>query len=314
METYGVTVEQCLKGTSLSVEQAWGREGGMTLDQEFSLYRNLLSLSGDKQLGLKLGGLYQPQAYGIFGYALMSARNISTLLDISSHFFDLSYSHFRLVISQQGERLEHRYEPRYPLPDDLIQLFSDRDTEAVFSLFDSVGMDKPIINEVHFCYRDDKSLPRCEEHFGCTVKMGQPFNAVFIPSSLTTQELPWQNERAMAACIQACKELLNEIRNQGSLKSWVVDELISTPGKYPSIEQIAEKLATSTRSLRRKLQQEGTSYQGLLQEVRLKLAKQYLRDSFTVEQIAELMGYSETSAFSRAFKSWTGHTPQSFRT
>ncbi|MCB1695712.1 MAG: AraC family transcriptional regulator ligand-binding domain-containing protein [Halioglobus sp.] len=68
MESYGVTVEQCLKDTGLSVEQAWGRQGGMTLEQEFSLYRNLLDLSGDKQLGLKLGALYHFQAYPAFHF------------------------------------------------------------------------------------------------------------------------------------------------------------------------------------------------------------------------------------------------------
>ncbi|NKI18703.1 helix-turn-helix transcriptional regulator [Spongiibacter sp. KMU-166] len=117
----------------------------------------------------------------------------------------------------------------------------------------------------------------------------------------------------MDACIKACRELLDEISSQGSLKSCVVDVLIGSPGAFPSIEQVAKKLEMSTRSLRRKLQQEGTSYQDLLQEVRLGLAKQYLRDKLSVEQIAELLGYSETSAFSRAFKGWTGKAPQEFR-
>lgn len=67
------------------------------------------------------------------------------------------------------------------------------------------------------------------------------------------------------------------------------------------------------RGLHRKLQHEGTSYQDLLKAVCLKRAMQYLRDALTVEQTSELLGYSETSAFSRAFKSWTGRSPQEYR-
>ncbi|CAA0093557.1 Uncharacterised protein [Zhongshania aliphaticivorans] len=120
METFGVTVNQCLEGTGLTMDQAKGYQAGMTPEQEFALYRNLLRLSGDAMLGLKLGELYHPQSYGMYGYAMLSARNVKMLVEICSKFHDLSFSHFKFRDALDeigGTRLEFRY----PLPQELIQ-------------------------------------------------------------------------------------------------------------------------------------------------------------------------------------------------
>jgi AraC-like DNA-binding protein len=68
------------------------------------------------------------------------------------------------------------------------------------------------------------------------------------------------------------------------------------------------------RNLHRKLQKEGTSFKGLLTEVRKELAKQYIQDrSKTLTEISYLLGFSEASSFSRAYKGWTGHAPSEAR-
>ncbi|CAA0093549.1 putative HTH-type transcriptional regulator [Zhongshania aliphaticivorans] len=181
-------------------------------------------------------------------------------------------------------------------------------------MLQSVGLSRSVIKEIHLAYVDDANHEKYEKHFDCPIVMGQPCNAFLYDSSLLDQDLPWSpNQRTVDACLESCRELLNEIRRNNNFSAKIVDQIISNPRKFPSIVEIAQELSLSTRSLRRKLQHEGTSYQDILKEVRLKLAKQYLKDSFTVEQTADLLGYSESSAFSRAFKSWTGRTPQDYR-
>ena len=79
-------------------------------------------------------------------------------------------------------------------------------------------------------------------------------------------------------------------------------------------EAIAEHLHMSTRNLRRKLEQEGTSFQKVLDDVRCELAKNYLSQTqLRLEDIAPLLGFSETSNLRRAFKKWTGQTPSEYR-
>lgn len=85
-------------------------------------------------------------------------------------------------------------------------------------------------------------------------------------------------------------------------------------GDLPSIEDVAERLATSPRSLQRALADEGASFRELLDDVRRDLAIAHLRDpAIGVAQIALLLGFSEPSAFHRSFKRWTGTTPSQFR-
>ncbi|MEU4242711.1 helix-turn-helix transcriptional regulator [Actinoplanes sp. NPDC026619] len=86
------------------------------------------------------------------------------------------------------------------------------------------------------------------------------------------------------------------------------------PAGGSSINAVAAQLITSPRTLQRQLQVEGTSYQAVLTGTREKLARRYLADkSLTVAQIAYLLAYDDTNSFYRAFRSWTGATPESVR-
>ncbi|WP_156492540.1 AraC family transcriptional regulator, partial [Oleiphilus sp. HI0080] len=82
----------------------------------------------------------------------------------------------------------------------------------------------------------------------------------------------------------------------------------------PQSKELAEKLGMSEPTLRRKLSAEGSSVQDIKNEVRLKLAKQQLKStSLSVKEVAEQLGFSESRAFSRAFKQWTGLNPANYR-
>ena len=91
----------------------------------------------------------------------------------------------------------------------------------------------------------------------------------------------------------------------------IVDRLPDGP---PSQELIAGDLSVSNRTLQRKLKDEGTSFMELLQDTRLQLARKYLRQpGRSVVETAYLLGFSEPSTFSRAFKRWTGRAPAEYR-
>jgi AraC-like DNA-binding protein len=85
-------------------------------------------------------------------------------------------------------------------------------------------------------------------------------------------------------------------------------------GSLPSIDAVAAGLAMSPRTLQRRLAASGTSYQRLVTEVREELARNHLRDSrLSIGEIAFVLGFSDVSAFHRAFKRWTAQTPSAFR-
>lgn len=312
MESYGVTMQQCLEGLDISTDQATGREGGMSLEQEYALLRNLIRLSGDPLIGLKLGEIYQPQVYGIFGYALLSAPNLRMVLELVRNIQGFGFGVIEWVL-ESGEPAKYSQILHHDVPDDILQVFIDRNLAAGFTLLKSVGLQPSDVMELQMSHGGSAFESAYARFYGCPVSFVSGRCAFLFESQLLEQDLPWANEQAMEVCIATCQKLLSESRAGSELSSKVVDQIINTPGGFPACEVVAAQLGLSTRSMRRKLQQEGTSYNRLVQDVRLKLAKRYLKDRFTVEQTAELLGYSEASSFSRAFKGWTGQCPQEFR-
>ena len=80
-----------------------------------------------------------------------------------------------------------------------------------------------------------------------------------------------------------------------------------------SIKKVAREMSISVRTLQNRLKAEGVVFSDLLQEVREKLAKKYLRENYSVEDITYLLGFSEPSVFRKAFKKWSGITPTQYR-
>jgi AraC-like DNA-binding protein len=90
--------------------------------------------------------------------------------------------------------------------------------------------------------------------------------------------------------------------------------LLATPGRFPPFEEAAAMMHMSPRTLRRRLSEEGTTYQEIVHELRRQLAETYLRGNvLTVTEIAEMLGYTDVSNFRRAFVAWTGSSPAAYR-
>ena len=115
--------------------------------------------------------------------------------------------------------------------------------------------------------------------------------------------------------LQQAKALLEKLPNSTQIDHRLQQAILTgLQRNMYQIEHIAQQLNLSVRQLQRHLQQQGTTYQQRIQEVRCLLAEQYLKDPhLSLQEIALLLGYSEQSAFQRAFKQWTQHTPQQWR-
>jgi AraC-like DNA-binding protein len=100
-------------------------------------------------------------------------------------------------------------------------------------------------------------------------------------------------------------------RFQARVQQSMTDEL---PDQEPSVAAVAARLRMSPRTLQRRLQSEGTSFAGLLSELRRDLALRYLRDDrVAIGEVGFLLGFQDVTAFHRAFKRWTGSTPATYR-
>jgi len=108
--------------------------------------------------------------------------------------------------------------------------------------------------------------------------------------------------------------LLADLKYRSGVAGTVRAYLLQDLANRPTLAVIAERLGSTTRTLRRQLDHQGTSFRELLDELRSQVAMKYLRDTImTSEDIAVSIGFSDATNFRHAFRRWTGKTPSEFR-
>jgi AraC-like DNA-binding protein len=189
----------------------------------------------------------------------------------------------------------------------------ERDFSAlVVNCSEMLGFELPL-QEVYFSYPRPDYAQHYEAVFKCPVRFGNERNALVIDAELLKASLPQSNKAIYEVCYSQCEDLVARLAGENTYAEMVEYLMVDAVNKFLSLEQVAEKLQLSPRSVSRKLKAEGTSFSELLTRVRSTLAKELLLTrKLTIEQIAERLGYSEPAAFCHAFKRWTGKPPSTF--
>jgi AraC-like DNA-binding protein len=153
------------------------------------------------------------------------------------------------------------------------------------------------------------------ERLGCPVTFDRPATELRFDAAWLDHPLALGNPITEAVVRRTCDELLGQLRDTEGTAAQVSAALMRAPGQFPDIEAVAAQLHTSSRTLRRRLRAEDTSFQRVLDDVRCRLALEYLQNtSMGTDRIAAALGFSDTANFRHAFKRWTGRSPGAFRT
>ena len=316
MEDLGFDAQQCLEGTGVKLEDLERPDAAthFTLDQEFQFHRNLLRLTDDPLLGLRVGRAYPMQSYGLFGYALLSAPTLRQALMVGRNYGPLSFTLFAIDFRVEGRKGVLSFARQAGLPDDLLHYYVDRDLVAVLFGGESV-LPGPLTPLAVTVMHDDKARRELYERtFGCPVSFNGTRSELHFDTLDLDAPMPQRDAQTSGLLQQQCKLLLARMSQGSGFVERVRQLIVARPGYFPDIDYIAEKLAMTSRNLRRKLSAEDSSYQAILDEVRYQLAREYLGTSnMPLEEISVLLGYSTPGNFSQAFKRWHGDSPRSFR-
>jgi AraC-like DNA-binding protein len=152
------------------------------------------------------------------------------------------------------------------------------------------------------------------ETFGCPVAFGQAENKFIFDSTWLDGAPTLGNELTYAAVLSLCDQLMDEFQQRAGVAGRVREALLVNLARPTSFSSVAKHLTMATRTLRRRLTEEDTSFRKLLDELRMQVAIKYLRDTdLTVEDIAHALGFSEAANFRHAFRRWTKGAPNQFR-
>ena len=140
------------------------------------------------------------------------------------------------------------------------------------------------------------------------------YNQMRFPVERLDYELQFADPRLARMAADQCEQEMASIKAPPALLGQVRRIILGGGGRFPGVEEVASELHMSSRTLKRKLQQLGTSYQEVLDGLRKGLAVEYLTQTDkTVDEIAMSLGYSDASNFARAFRRWTLRSPSDYR-
>jgi AraC-like DNA-binding protein len=154
-----------------------------------------------------------------------------------------------------------------------------------------------------------------ERHFGCPVLCGAQRNAIVFRASDAQREFVTRNAELLAVLAPQLDEELKQQHGEEDFAESVRREIQQKlTGRRPNVEEIARALHISSRTLQRRLQDEGSSFQRALEESRHQLARRYLNNSaLELNEAAYLLGYNDANSFVRAFRTWEGIPPARWR-
>lgn len=309
----GLTTANCLAATALTEAQLADPGATVIAADELQIARNLLSnLGSDRPLGLEAGLRYHLTAYGIWGYALLSSPTLRSAIAIGLRYLDLTYAFCRIRSEIRGD--EHwLILDDSDIPADLRRFMVERDSAAIMTIQRELFAQAIPVKAVGYRFSAPAYPERLQEIFGVEARYNADCHYAVLDSRLLDLPLPQANPATAAFCESQCQTLLSQRLARSGLAAQVRDWLLKKPGHLPDMAATADALGQSLRTLHRRLQDEGTSFRALTEEVREALAEEFLQNShLSLAEIADRLGYAEASSFIHAFKRWKGHPPRAY--
>lgn len=314
-EHLGMTIEPALAAAGLQAQQLSDNSLRLPGEAHERLLDYFCEHSGDPLFGLNAANFVLPNSWSVLGYITM---NCATLGDAMSRIMPFEKLVGDMGVSRaevRDEQVHLIWDCRHQRPRIRRHLVENvLGSWLHYARWIADKQMSPAGVWLQHSRPDEVALAQYEQFFGCPVLFDQPYSALIVP--LPYLQLPLRQSDA---------HLLRTLEDHAlGLLATLEEAPLEQQVKYilrgllkqglPRKEQVAEQLNVSLRTLQRQLQQAGTSYQQVLDELRQELAEHYLLNSdLPIQEIAQYLGFTEPRSFHRAFKNRRGMPPGEFR-
>jgi len=289
-------------------------EGRIEQANAHQLWERIARRSGDAAFGLHVAEAIRPGAFAVLDYAARNAPTLGEAYRRIVRYSRLIHDGAQVQLSLDDEHARLSYTlPGYPGG-------SPRHTaEFIVAIWVVTGrqMTETDFTPLSVCFQHPQPADTDEHRrlFRCSIAFDASANEMCFNRALMSRALAQADPQLSLLLDRYADELLARLPSGEDFAGTVRRHLAAAlRGGDPGLEAIARKLRMSPRTLQRRLKDEGTSHQDLLDDLRRELAQKYLREpTVAISEAAFLLGFSEPSAFHRAFKRWTGTTPGEFR-
>lgn len=310
----GIDPAPLFERAGLEFDEVQEFDSPVPVEQVAALFEGAVQETGSTTVGMDMGLQYHYQNSSLLILAMLAAPSVEEGLKCL-HNYD-KYIDTAIATSFNFDQPKAEFSARILAP---AHVKVDQLNEYLMAfLVQALGMAtrKPIpLHEVRFRHCNNRNERILESAFSAPILFSQEDNRLVFDRGYLKQRFFCSNSLLHEILVNAMKTYFITAGSSGDFVDAVCRE-ITLMGSFelPTTELIARRLALSPRSLRRRLADEGYSFQEVKNLSRQKRAKYYLSQTrMSLSEIAFELGYSELSAFSRAYRAWTGQTPQTYR-
>jgi len=312
LEELGVRASAVLRRAGLSQGMIDQPRALLNTEELFALWRAIGETSTNPAIGLQLGTESKTERFSPMGLAALSTENLGAAVQQMARYKQLT------------------------CPEEILQEKDDEEWSIQFRWLLADEVEPPMLIECCFAWvlsiarhgtgarlsplRVEFVEPRAhskiiERHFGCPVIGGAPRNAIVFRAADAERRFVTRNAELLAMLVPQFEEELKQVNGAENFVERVriaVQQKLT--GRRPAMEDIADQLHISSRTLQRRLQDAGSSFQHVLEDARHQLARHYLNNSvLELNEAAYLLGYEDANSFVRAFRTWEGVPPARWR-
>lgn len=305
----GVPPEVSLRGSGIDPVGIYDASVLTSVQQYAVVCQNALSLPCDPDTPFKVGARLHLSAYGMYGYALMSCLSMRD-------FFRFGVKYHRLATPALSiDWMEDADKVVWLFPDALVSgpsrelkefLVEQQFSAHVTHIRDVAGADcRPV--KACLAYPAPMHADRYAAYLGCPTYFGQERCELVYDSAILERKPQLAHKLTAALLQETCDRLIGQAKASVGASGEVYRIMMSTPRIPLPMDAVAGAMNMTSRTLRRRLLLEGTSFAAILDDVRCSLAIEYLKTTkMSADDIATALGFNDSAAFRKALRRWTG--------